>query len=49
MIVAAGLVYWIRSAWPDLIVAAAIAMLFLHSASEIIQGARRELNEPANA
>ncbi|MFD3264369.1 cation diffusion facilitator family transporter [Phenylobacterium ferrooxidans] len=49
VIVAAGLVYWTGSAWPDLVVAAAIALLFLHSATEIIRNARRELSEPANA
>ncbi|MFD3263811.1 cation transporter [Phenylobacterium ferrooxidans] len=48
VIVAAGLVYWTQSAWPDLVVAAAIALLFLHSATEIIKDARRELNEPAH-
>lgn len=49
VIVAAGLVYWTQSAWPDLVVAAAIALLFLHSATEIIRDARRELSEPAHA
>lgn len=49
VIVAAGLVYWTKSAWPDLVVAAAIALLFLHSATEIIRDARRELNEPVHA
>lgn len=43
VIVAAGLVVWTRSGWPDLIVAAAIALLFLHSSYEIVRGARREL------
>lgn len=38
------------SAWPDLIVAGCIAMLFLHSSAEIIRGARRELRpEPGSA
>jgi len=45
VIAAAGLVFWLRSAWPDLIVAALIAALFLHSAWEIIRDARRELRE----
>lgn len=49
VIVAAGLVYWTGRAWPDLVVAAAIALLFLHSAAEIIRGAHRELSEPAHA
>lgn len=49
VIVAAGLVFWTQSAWPDLVVAAVIALLFLHSSYEIIRDARRELQEPAHA
>jgi len=45
VVIAAGLVYWLESAWPDLVVAAIIAIVFLHSAWEIIRGARRELAE----
>jgi cation diffusion facilitator family transporter len=45
VIVAAILVGWTESAWPDLVVAGVIALLFLHSASEIIRDARRELAE----
>ena len=45
VIIAAGLVAWLDSAWPDLIVAGAIALLFLHSASEIIRDARHDLIE----
>ena len=45
VIVAAGLVFWLESAWPDLIVAAVIAVVFLQSAWEIIRDARRELRE----
>lgn len=47
VIVAAGLVAWTGSAWPDLTVAAVIAALFLHSAYEILRGARTELRELA--
>lgn len=47
IIVAAGLVFWLQSAWPDLVVAATIAVIFLHSAWEIIRDARRELRETA--
>lgn len=43
VIAAAGLVAWTGSAWPDLAVAAVIALLFLHSAYEILRGARAEL------
>jgi Co/Zn/Cd efflux system component len=49
VIVAAGLVAWTHSAWPDLAVAAVIAGLFLHSAYEILRGARSELRELAQA
>ncbi|MDE2563345.1 MAG: cation transporter [Sphingomonadales bacterium] len=44
VIVAAGLVAWTGSAWPDLVVAGVIALLFLHSAYEIIRNARSELS-----
>lgn len=47
VVIAAGLVYWLQSAWPDLVVAAIIAVVFLHSAWEIIRGARRELRGDA--
>ena len=45
VLVAAGVVALTGSAWPDLIVAALIAGLFLQSAWEIYRGARRELRE----
>lgn len=48
VIAAAGLVAWTHSAWPDLLVAAIIALLFLHSAYEIVRNARRELREPVH-
>ncbi|MBF7015759.1 cation transporter [Novosphingobium sp. HR1a] len=44
---AAALVAWTGKAWPDLAVAGVIALLFLHSAWEIIRGARTELREVA--
>jgi cation diffusion facilitator family transporter len=44
---AAALVAWTGKAWPDLAVAGVIAVLFLHSAWEIIRGARAELREVA--
>jgi cation diffusion facilitator family transporter len=43
VIIAAGFVAWTGSAWPDLIVAGVIALLFLHSSLEIIRDARRDL------
>lgn len=45
VIFAAGLVAWTGNAWPDLGVAGIIALLFLHSAYEIVTGAMRELGE----
>lgn len=48
VVVAAGLVAWTRTPWPDLVVAAVIAGLFLQSAWSIISHARKELaNAPA--
>lgn len=49
VIVAAALVAWTGQAWPDLAVATVIAVLFLHSAYEILRGARAELGELAQA
>lgn len=43
VVVAAGLVAWLGSAWPDLIVALGIAGLFLHSSWSIIQDAQADL------
>ncbi|MBX3562644.1 MAG: cation transporter [Sphingomonas sp.] len=40
---AAALVAWTGRAWPDLVVAAGIALLFLHSAFAIVTDARRDL------
>ena len=45
VVVAAGLVWWLGSAWPDLVVAFAIAGLFLHSSWSIIRDARSDLRE----
>ena len=45
VIVAAVLVWWTGTPWPDLIVAIVIAGLFLHSASSIVRDASRELAE----
>lgn len=49
VIAAASLVYWLDSAWPDLLVAGAIAILFIHSALEIIRDARGEMREARSA
>ncbi|MGE0253518.1 MAG: cation transporter [Alphaproteobacteria bacterium] len=45
VVVAAGLVAWAGTAWPDLLVAAVIASLFLHSSWSIIRDARADLRE----
>ena len=49
VVAAAAFVFWLNSAWPDLIVAAVIAVIFLHSAWNIIRHARAELKEHASA
>ncbi|MES2523213.1 MAG: cation transporter [Gemmatimonadota bacterium] len=43
VVIAAGLVAWTKSPWPDLVVAFVIAALFLQSAWSIVSDARREL------
>ncbi|WP_246659411.1 cation diffusion facilitator family transporter [Agrobacterium sp. LC34] len=45
VIIAAGLVWWTGSQWPDLLVAFAVAGLFLQSAWAIIRDARQDLSE----
>ena len=45
VVVAAGLVAWTGTPWPDLAVAAIIASLFLHSSWSILRDARRDLRE----
>lgn len=49
VIAAAVLVGWTGRAWPDLLVAAVIALLFLYSSIEIIGDARGELRKPQAA
>ncbi|MBP6942750.1 MAG: cation transporter [Candidatus Buchananbacteria bacterium] len=43
VVIAAGLVFWTGTAWPDLIAAAIIATLFLQSSWSIIKDARKNL------
>lgn len=47
VVVAAGLVAWTASSWPDLVAAVALASLFLWSAWSIVRDARRELRDLA--
>lgn len=43
VVIAAGLVAWTGTPWPDLVVALAIAGLFLHSSGSIVRDARGDL------
>ena len=45
VVVAAGLVWWTATAWPDLVVAAVIAGLFLQSSWSIVRDARSDLHD----
>ncbi len=48
VVLAAGVVAWTGQAWPDLLAAAVIAGLFVHSAASIIRDARADLTEPVH-
>ena len=43
VVVAAALVWWLASPWPDLVVAVVIAALFLQSSWSIVRDARADL------
>jgi Co/Zn/Cd efflux system component/copper chaperone CopZ len=45
VVAAAGLVWWLHSPWPDLVVAFIVAGLFLHASWTIIRHARSDLRE----
>ena len=47
VVIAAGLVWWTGTPWPDLAVAVVIAGLFLQSSWSIVRDARRDLAETA--
>jgi Co/Zn/Cd efflux system component len=47
VVAAAGLVALTGTRWPDLVVAAGVAGLFLHAAWTIVRDARGELRSPA--
>lgn len=49
VIVAAGLVAWTASPWPDLVTAGLVGGLFLHSALEILRDTRNELRARASS
>jgi Co/Zn/Cd efflux system component len=46
VLIAALLVAWLKSPWPDLIVAFGIAALFLHSSTSIIKDSLTEMRNP---
>jgi divalent metal cation (Fe/Co/Zn/Cd) transporter len=48
-LVAAGLVAWTGTPWPDLVVAAAIAGLFLQSSWSIVRDALGDLRDASRA
>ncbi len=48
VILAGGLVYWSSTAWPDILAATIIAVLFLSSALQILRDAQRELRSEAS-
>lgn len=43
VVIAAGVVWWTATSWPDLVVALVVAGLFLQSSWSIIKDARAEL------
>lgn len=45
VIVTAGLVWWLDSGWPDVLVAAALLVMFLRSAVRVMRNGWREMNE----
>lgn len=45
VVAAAGLVAWTGTRWPDLVVAAVVAALFLQSSWSIVRDARKELRQ----
>ena len=42
VIAAAGLVAWLDAAWPDLVIGALVAALFLRTAVQVLSGARKD-------
>jgi len=49
VIAAAGAVAWLGQGWPDLLVGALVALLFLHTSFEVLRTAIRQLRQPAPA
>ena len=42
VIIAAGLVAWLHSPWPDLMIGTLVALLFLRTAASVLAGARKD-------
>ena len=49
VIAAAGAVAWLGQGWPDLVVGALVAVLFLHTSFDVLRTAIRQLHQPATA
>lgn len=49
VVIAAGIVFWTKSPWPDLLAAGVISSLFLHSSWSIIRDARKDLEQQSTA
>ncbi|WP_303674745.1 cation diffusion facilitator family transporter [Vampirovibrio chlorellavorus] len=49
VVIAAGLVAWTHTPWPDLVVAAVVAGLFLQSSWSIVRDARNDLREAGDS
>jgi Co/Zn/Cd efflux system component len=49
VVAAAGLVAWLGEGWPDLVVGALVAALFLHTSFDVLRTALRQVRAPATA
>jgi Co/Zn/Cd efflux system component len=47
VIAAAGAVAWLGRGWPDLVIGALVAGLFLHTSFDVLRTAIRQLQQPA--
>jgi cation diffusion facilitator family transporter len=47
VIAAAGAVAWLGQGWPDLLVGALVALLFLHTSFDVLRTAIQQLRQPA--
>ena len=49
VIAAAGAVAWLGQGWPDLLIGALVALLFLHTSFDVLRTAVRQLRQPVPA